>query len=100
MIHVNHNKHTGRSLNQMTADEMYDLVTELKDAVSKERNLYRDLMVDHEELLAVLAEQDIEIDVLRSGLENFGGEEVLQNTLKAVEANLDEKVRGHNDSKQ
>jgi len=91
----NNNNNTGKTQQHMSADEMYDHIQELKYAVKQERNQYRNLLEDHEELLAVLAQQDIEIDSLRAGLETYGGEEAIEEALRQVEASMEQKVQEH-----
>ena len=76
----------------MTADEMYDQVYKLKETVQKERVMYHNLLEDHEELLAALAQQDLEIDSLRSGLEKFGGEEAVEEALRLVESKIENNL--------
>lgn len=94
IVHMNGNNISDVS-REMSADEMYDVVNELKETVKVERNLYRNLLEDHEELLSVLAQQDLEIDSLRSGLEDLGGEEAVDEALRQVEANVEKRVEEH-----
>ena len=47
--------------NTMSAETMYDLILDLSLSVKEERGLYQELLTEHEDLLALLAQQDMEL---------------------------------------
>jgi len=42
----------------MEAEEMYDHLVDLKESIKEEREMYNDLLTEHEDLLALLAQQE------------------------------------------
>lgn len=69
----------------MDANEMYSYVVELKDAVKEERESYHDLLTEHEDLLALLAQQDLERASLQAALSDFGGENAVERAVTEAE---------------
>jgi len=63
------------------AEDMHDKVQGLKHAIEGERRQYQELMSEHENLLAVLAQQDLEKMTLCSALENVGGTAAVENAI-------------------
>jgi len=49
------------------------------------RAMYEDLEVEHEDLLALLAQQQVEKDFLQQGLMTYGGDEAINNALQQAE---------------
>jgi len=47
--------------NTLSAEAMYDLILDLSLSVKEERGLYQELLAEHEDLLALLAQQDLEL---------------------------------------
>mmetsp|Transcript_48686 Transcript_48686/g.72249 ORF Transcript_48686/g.72249 Transcript_48686/m.72249 type:complete len:525 (+) Transcript_48686:88-1662(+) len=76
---------------QMTAEEMYDLIMDLKTSVKEERELYRELLVEHEDLLALLAQQDMEKRSLEAALSNHSGEKAVEMAIHEAEENAVEQ---------
>ena len=66
-------------------DEMHDIVLELKQTVREERQLYQDLLSEHEDLLALLAQQDLEKSSLQYALVKSAGEEAVENAFIQAE---------------
>merc|ERR1712183_50417 len=52
----------------LTAEEMTDQVAELKKAIREDRECYQQLLVEHEHLLSLVAQQDVEISCLKESL--------------------------------
>uniref|UniRef100_A0A7S1BNP2 Uncharacterized protein n=1 Tax=Corethron hystrix TaxID=216773 RepID=A0A7S1BNP2_9STRA len=71
----------------LTAEEMTDQVAELKKAIREDRECYQQLLMEHEHLLSLVAQQDVEISCLKESLASEVGQDVLNNTLKKAEAN-------------
>lgn len=66
-------------------DEMHDIVLELKQTVRDERQVYQDLLSEHEDLLALLAQQDLEKSSLQYALVKSAGEEAVENAFIQAE---------------
>uniref|UniRef100_A0A7S4S2U0 Uncharacterized protein n=1 Tax=Ditylum brightwellii TaxID=49249 RepID=A0A7S4S2U0_9STRA len=71
--------------NNMTVEDLYDHVFELKSEIREERMIYRDLLAEHEDLLALLAQQDLERASLHEALFNAGGDEAVENAIQEAE---------------
>eukprot|EP00957_Ditylum_brightwellii_P045558 3454563-Ditylum_brightwellii.AAC.1 len=69
----------------MTVEDLYDHVFELKSEIREERMIYRDLLAEHEDLLALLAQQDLERASLHEALFNAGGDEAVENAIQEAE---------------
>jgi len=69
----------------MDADETYSYIAELKDAVKEERESYQDLLTEHEDLLALLAQQDLERASLQAALSDVGGENAVERAVTEAE---------------
>ncbi len=76
----------GETKEAMTGDGLHDFVAELTQAVQEERKMYQDLLVEHEDLLALLAQQDLEVSSLQSALIHSAGEEAVENAILHAEA--------------
>lgn len=68
------------------AEDLHDFVLELKEVVKEERQMYQDLLAEHEDLLALLAQQDIEKTSLQSALTILAGEEAVEKAILEAEA--------------
>ena len=44
---------------EMLADELYEVVLQQSGEIREEREMYRELLEEHDELLAVLAQKDL-----------------------------------------
>jgi len=69
----------------MGAAEMHDFVLELKDAVKEERKMYHDLLAEHEDLLALLAQQDLEKTSLQAALTDTAGQGAVEMAILEAE---------------
>lgn len=93
IVRLNGDSITGSDIGQqMTAEEMCDLVYQLENAAKEERTHYQNLLEDHEECLAELAQQDVEITSLRSLLEKLGGEKALQEVDHEIEESVSKRI--------
>merc|ERR1712086_842158 len=66
----------------LTAEEMADQVFELKKAIREDRECYRLLLVEHENLLSLVAQQDIEISCLKESLLFEADQDAIDEALK------------------
>ncbi len=65
--------------------EMHDVVLELKQTVREERKVYQDLLSEHEDLLALLAQQDLEKTSLQLALVQSAGKEAVESAFIEAE---------------
>ena len=71
---------------EMKADDLHDFVLELKEVVKEEREMYQDLLIEHEDLLALLAQQDLEKTSLQAALVTCAGQEAVEKAIIDAEA--------------
>jgi chromosome segregation ATPase len=70
----------------MTSSEGFDLIRKQKDEIQEERQMYLEFLSEHEDLLALLAQHDIERACLKSFMvERLGEDAVDQAILEAEE---------------
>ena len=69
----------------MGADEMHDFILELNQAVKEERKMYHDLLAEHEDLLALLAQQDLEKTSLQAALTDSVGQDAVDMAILEAE---------------
>ena len=66
--------------------ESYDLIHKQREDMEEERRMYREFLSDHDDLLALLAQNDLERDHLKKALVKTAGSEVLDRVMEEVEA--------------
>lgn len=66
--------------------ESYDLIHKQHEDMEEERRMYREFLADHDNLLALLAQNDIERDYLKKALVEAAGSVVLDRVLEEVES--------------
>ena len=66
--------------------ESYDLIHKQREDMEEERRMYREFLSDHDDLLALLAQNDLEREHLKKALIKSAGSEVLDRVLEEVEA--------------
>jgi hypothetical protein len=66
--------------------ELYDVIQKQKQAVQEERSMYYDLLEEHDDLLALLAQQDIVRVCLCSSLTDAAGPEAVDGVMRKAEA--------------
>jgi len=69
----------------MTAEELYDVLVEMKVAINEERKIYQGLLSEHDDLLSLVAQQDRENSTLQNALFNYGGKEAVEEALKELQ---------------
>lgn len=77
-------KHTD---NAQSHADVCDFVLEQKMAIQEERQMYRELMSEHEDLLALLAQLDLEKSSLNAALIDVAGKETADATLREAQEN-------------
>jgi len=71
----------------LTAEEMTDQVSRLTKAIQEDRECYRLLLVEHENLLSLVAQQDIEISCLKEALIFEAGQDAVDDAIKKAGEN-------------
>jgi hypothetical protein len=68
-----------------TLEELNDYIVAMKESMKEERDLYRESQADNEDLLALLAQQHLELAILKDALESFGGECAVEDAMREAE---------------
>jgi DNA repair exonuclease SbcCD ATPase subunit len=71
----------------LSAMDTYDLVHEQKIAIQEERAMYLELLAEHDDLLALLAQQDLEKASLHAALARVAGQEAVDDAMAVAEEN-------------
>lgn len=66
--------------------ELYDVIQKQKQAVQEERSMYYGLLAEHDDLLALLAQQDIVRVCFSSALTDAAGPEAVDGVMRKAEA--------------
>ena len=72
----------GKRGNSSASEVMHDRVQELQMAVNIERKQYKELLEEHETLLAVLAQQDLERTTLCTALAQSAGKDAVEQAIE------------------
>ena len=70
---------------KMSAEQVYDFVLDLRSAIEDERMLYQQLLAEHDDLLGLVAQLDIELAGMREALANISGQEAVDDAAKEAE---------------
>lgn len=65
--------------------QLYDLIQKQKQSIEEERAVYSELLLEHDELLALLAQHDVYRSALNAALERVGGPEAVQEAVREAE---------------
>ena len=65
--------------------EAFDLIRRQQNEIKEERMMYNETLKEHEDLLALVAQQDIEKSYLREALIEVAGDDVANDALKRAE---------------
>jgi len=65
--------------------DQLDLIRELQSEMSQEREMYQDLLAEHEDLLALLAQQDCEKKCLQQALADADGNDAVEKAILEAE---------------
>jgi chromosome segregation ATPase len=71
----------------MSAAEAYDYIQAQRTAIQEERKLYQELLAEHDDLLALLAQQDLEKASLSAVLGEAAGQEAIDQAILQAEDN-------------
>lgn len=71
----------------LSALDAYDFVQEQKIAIQEERAMYLELLAEHDDLLALLAQQDLEKASLHAALARVAGQEAVDDAMAVAEKN-------------
>lgn len=61
------------------------MIRELQSEMSQERQMYQDLLAEHEDLLALLAQQDCEKKCLQQALADADGNDAVEKAILEAE---------------
>ena len=65
--------------------QLYDVIQKQKQAIEDERNVYFELLSEHDDLLALLAQHDLVHQALREALGQASGPEAVQQAVAKAE---------------
>lgn len=68
-----------------TSTKALDMLQQQKEAIHEERQLYLELLAEHDDLLALVAQQDIEKETLQEALLHAVGREAVDEAFKTAE---------------
>lgn len=69
----------------LSVEGMYRLIFDLRQSVNEERNLHHNLMLEHEDLLAIFAHLDIERSQLQFALATVAGQSAVDEAIREAE---------------
>lgn len=70
---------------------MYDLIADLKATMKEERDMYREHLAQHDDLLALLAQQDLERASLQEALTNASGSDAVDEAIQAAKSRASDR---------
>eukprot|EP00934_Nitzschia_sp_Nitz4_P001698 Nitzschia sp. Nitz4//scaffold160_size51814//6417//15104//NITZ4_006908-RA/size51814-augustus-gene-0.69-mRNA-1//-1//CDS//3329537839//1698//frame0 len=71
--------------NNVLSAEAYDMICKQREEMQEERKMYLEILAEHDNLLALLAQQDLERSCLKDALVDKAGPEVVEKVLQDVE---------------
>jgi len=69
----------------LSSSEAFDMIRKQKEEIQEERKMYREFLQEHDSLLALLAQLDVEKSCLREALVTAAGEEAFEEALRKAE---------------
>ncbi len=66
--------------------DAFDLIRKQKEEIQEERKMYLEFLAEHDDLLALLAQNDIERECLKEALSRTAGADAVEEVLRKVEA--------------
>lgn len=69
----------------VSVEGMYYLILDLRNSVKEERALYHNLLLEHEDLLAIFAQLDLERSKLQVALATFAGQSAVDDAIREAE---------------
>jgi hypothetical protein len=86
---ITHNQSDGHDTPSRAGDlvsvEAYDLIIEQKKAIQEEREMYQQLLAEHDDLLALLAQQDLEMASLNDALAKAAGQSAVNAAVQQAQ---------------
>lgn len=82
---------TERKGPDMDPADQLDLIRELQSEMKQEREMYQDLLAEHEDLLALLAQQDCEKKCLQNALAEANGHDAVERAILEAEQKVIER---------
>jgi hypothetical protein len=77
----------GLNLSLGNSIETFDFIMDQRKAIQEERQLYQELLAEHDDLLALLAQQDLEKRSLQEALLGIAGQSAIDAAIQNAEAN-------------
>mmetsp|Transcript_2205 Transcript_2205/g.6128 ORF Transcript_2205/g.6128 Transcript_2205/m.6128 type:complete len:264 (-) Transcript_2205:302-1093(-) len=71
---------------QLSVANAYDIIREQREAIMEERKMHMELLEEHEDLLALLTQQDTQKESLMSALQSVGGEKAVNAAIQEAES--------------
>ena len=75
--------------------EMIDQILDLKAQIKEEREMYNELLTEHEGLLALLAKQELMRASLETALFQIGGQHAVDMAISEAEEKADDQYKNH-----
>lgn len=69
----------------LSSSHAFDLIRKQKEEIQEERKMYLEFLSEHEDLLALLAQRDVERSCLKEALTRAGGEKALLAAVREAE---------------
>jgi regulator of replication initiation timing len=91
VVHENDNPARDEGPPELSPVEAYDLIQQQKIAIQEERAMYLELLAEHDDLLALLAQQDLEKASLNAALSRVAGPEAVRAAMTDAEENAVKK---------
>lgn len=82
---VGHNFNVEDAETAFANSDAYELIQKQQEAITEERNCFRDLLQEHDELLALLAQHEKERECLREALVEAAGEESAETAMQRAQ---------------
>jgi hypothetical protein len=77
----------------VTGAEMHDQILDLKAQIKEEREMYNELLTEHEGLLALLANQELLRTSLETALFHIGGQNAVDRAILEAEEKADDQYK-------
>jgi hypothetical protein len=84
---TDHEEKKDISGHSMSPSDAFDYIQQQKVAIQEERQMYQELLAEHDDLLALLAQQDLEKASLHAALSDAAGADAVAAAVKEAEEN-------------
>ena len=65
--------------------QLYDIIQKQKQSIDDERGVYQELLAEHDDLLALLAQHDVVREMLNDALARVGGQGAVDAAMREAE---------------